>query len=99
LALEQVHLVAEQQARILHRSLLLVSAVRAEAFAAPLMMAAVADVLADIITSARSIGAIVQQHASGQGLDPGDVIVSTVCYVKRSESAVAGVTCPVRGLV
>jgi hypothetical protein len=60
LALEQVHALTQQQ-RILHRSVVLDCALKADALDPPTMREAVADLLADITEAARAIGVIVQQ--------------------------------------
>jgi hypothetical protein len=61
LALEQVHALTQQQQRILHRSVVLDCALKADALDPPTMREAVADLLADITEAARAIGVIVQQ--------------------------------------
>ena len=60
-----------QQQRILHRGLLLISVVRAEALTLPVQREAVADLLADVVAAARAIGEVVQQHASRHGVTTG----------------------------
>src|SRR5262249_4550110 len=55
LALEQVHALTEQQQRILHRSVVLEWALKAETLDPLTMREAFADLLLDIITSARTI--------------------------------------------
>src|SRR5262249_53545668 len=61
LGLEQVHALIQQQQRILHRSVVLEWALHAEALDPSTLREAFADLLVDIITSARTIGALVQQ--------------------------------------
>jgi hypothetical protein len=59
LALEQLEAVSQYQRRILHRTVILDCALKAEALDP--MREALADLLGDITTAAREIGAIVQQ--------------------------------------
>jgi hypothetical protein len=60
LAPEQLHVLVEQQQRILRRSLVIDCAVKADALDPPTLRDVVAEFMSDVIAAARRIGAILQ---------------------------------------